>query len=246
MSARGVLGTAGRAIRDQYRLGLGLFVTAPIAVALIVLPEFAQHVAEIHLGMFDGIDAARAVANHSTRWAFGYAKLAGLALAFLACARAVWTRLEGGRWYDLREVAWGRFVVGLVLYLAVGSLAAPFGGRVDPRVLIGLNVVLTIATIPLLFVALGGLFGDRTTPWRALLVRCWPAALLLILLFVTGFAAMQAIHMANHRLALGRPDALVWALMVWDALVVGAIAALTGASFALAYRAARDRVLRTI
>lgn len=242
MSVMRVVRAAGAAIRDQYRHGLTLFVVAPVAVALIVVPEFVQHVVEIDLGMFDSREAARALANDPTRWAFGYAKLTGLVLAFLACARAVWARLESGpRWYDLRGIAWGRLVVGLALFMAVGSIAAPFSGRVDPRLVLGLNVIGTIASLPFLFLALAGLFGDRTTPWRPLLTRCWPAVALLLLLLLSGFGALQAVHMADHLLAFGRPAPLVWALMVWDSLVVGALAATTGAAFALSYRLARDR-----
>lgn len=236
------LTAAGRAIRDQYRLGLGLFVTAPVAVALVVAPEFVQHIAEIKLGMFASLAAFKALANDPTRWAFGYVKLAGTLLAFFACARAVWSQLAGGgRWYDLRDIAWPRFLVGIVLFMAIGSIGALFAGRVPPGVSLALSAIGTIVSLPFLFLLLGGLFGDNGTPWRPLLLRCWPAVLLLLLLFVTGFAVPQGVHMLDHRLALGRPEALVWLLMIWDALVVGALCALTGAAFALSYRLARDR-----
>ncbi|MBB5713735.1 hypothetical protein [Sphingomonas aerophila] len=39
---------ARTAARDQYRYGLTLLIVAPIA--LVVLPEFAQHVAGMKLG----------------------------------------------------------------------------------------------------------------------------------------------------------------------------------------------------
>ncbi len=209
------MAAAGGAIRHQYRLGLALLVTAPVAVALVVIPEFVQHIAEIKLGMFASLAAFKALANDPTRWAFGYVKLAGTLLAFLACARAVWGRLEGGRWYDLRNVAWGRLLVGLALFMAIGSIGAPFAGRVPPGVSLALGTVGTIVSLPFLFLLLGGLFGDSRTPWRPLLRRCWPAVLLLLLLFVTGSAVPQGLHMLDHRLALGRPAALVWLLMIW-------------------------------
>lgn len=233
---------AGRAVRDQYRLGLGLFVTAPVAVAPVAVPEFAQHVAEIAIGMFDSRAAARALSADPTRMAFGYAKLAGLALAFLACARAVWCRLEGGRWYDLRDVAWVRLGIGFAAFMAIGGLGMPLGHSLPPSALLPLNVILSIASLPFLLVALAGLFGDRETAWRDILRRGWPGVLLLVLLFLTGFAPAQGVHMGNHLLAFGRPAAVVWALMVWDSLVVGALAALTGAAFALAYAATRARI----
>lgn len=242
MTVRTVLAAAFAAVRDQYRFGLGLFVAAPLAIALVVVPEFIQHVVEIRIGMFDSRALAHALSADPTRWAFGYAKLAGLVLAFLACARAVWCGMEGGRWYDLRDVAWLRFGAGLALFVLIGSLAMPLEGRIPPGAMIALNLVLSIVSIPFLFIALAGWFGDRTSAWRPILTRCWPAVALLLLLLVTGYGPAFAIHALDHRFALGRPAAIVWALMLWDALVVGALAALVGAGFAVSYRAVRRRV----
>lgn len=56
----GLLAPVGRAIAAQVRLGFGLFRTAPLAVAIVILPEFLQHIAEIQIGMFDSREAARA------------------------------------------------------------------------------------------------------------------------------------------------------------------------------------------
>ena len=50
----------------QYRLGFSLFWLAPMAVALVVIPEFAQHVAEIKLGMFESRAAAHALSMDVT------------------------------------------------------------------------------------------------------------------------------------------------------------------------------------
>lgn len=60
---------------------------APGLVALAVVPEFMQHVAEIRLGMFESLADARALAIDPTHWAFGYVKLAGFGLAILLLAR---------------------------------------------------------------------------------------------------------------------------------------------------------------
>lgn len=240
MIGGGFLANVAGAVRDQYRLGLGLFLVAPVAVALVVVPEFAQHVAEIRLGMFDSRAAAHALADDPTRWAFGYAKLTGLVLAFLACARAAWGTLGGGRWYVVRTIAWPRLIVGAALFALIGSIAVPFDGHVSQPLLYALEVVGTVLSLPFLFVVLAGLFGDRETPWRTLL-RSWSSTVLLLILMLTGFGAMQLLHVGNHLLAMGRPMPLVWLLMVWDALVVGALAALTGAAFAIAF----DRVRRS-
>ena len=84
---------------------------APAVLALVVIPEFAQHVVEIRIGMFESAEAARSLQNEPTRWAFGYIKIAGLVLTFLAAARFWWTREHGGRWWDVRDLAWSRLAL---------------------------------------------------------------------------------------------------------------------------------------
>ena len=93
------------AIGDYLTRSVSLFWIGPAVVALVVVPEFAQHVAEIHIGMFDSAAAAKLAGNDPLRWAFGYAKIAGLVLTFIASARFWWCRAYGGRWYDIRRLA---------------------------------------------------------------------------------------------------------------------------------------------
>lgn len=67
------------------------------------------------------------------------------------------------------------------------------------------------------------------TPRRAM-TTLLPAAGVLVLLLVVAFAPAQALHMANHKLALGRPEWVVWLLMTFDALWVGLFAGLVGSA----------------
>ena len=57
-----------------------------------------------------------------------------------------------------------------------------------------------------------------------------PAGIFLSVLAATAFGPAQALHMANHKLAMGQPLATVWALMAFDALWVGLFAALVGSA----------------
>lgn len=230
------------AIGDYLTRTVSLFWIGPAVVALVVVPEFAQHVAEIHLGMFDSAAAAKLAGNDPVRWAFGYAKIAGLVLTFIASARFWWCRAYGGRWYDIRRLAWVRLIVGFILFMAIGSateLVEPLTGHKAP---IALVVVATLLSLPYLFVMLAGLFGDRVTPMKALIAKSWPWLLLLALLAPLGFAPLSWLHGMNHRWALGAPDALVWALMVFDSIVVGLMASSVGAALFTAY----DRFHRSI
>ncbi len=229
------------AIAEQFRLGISIFWIGPLVAALVVVPEFAQHVAEIYLGMFDGREAAIAASQDPLRMGFGYVKIAGLVLTFIASARFWWCRTHGGRWYDVRQIAWGRLVMGFVLFMGIGSLSelhAPLTGNEAPLWMI---IAASVASLPFLFVMLAGLFGDRVITWKTLVLKSWRWLLLLALLLVLCYAPLFWLHGMNHKWAMGAPDAAIWVLMIFDALVVGAMATLVGAALFVCY----DRFVRT-
>lgn len=235
---------AGRALADTYRRGGRMFAVAPLAVALVVVPEFLQHAAEIHIGMFESHEAARAVANDPLRWAFGYAKLAGLTLAFLAAARVWWAREQGGAaWWRLDRIDWLTFIAGLAIVFGVPSLAEPLRAAGQERAAQVVGLALSLVTLPGVFHMLKGLFADRAVPVRAVWTTGWRFVPLILLLFVAAFGPAMALHYAMHTLALGRPVALVWLLMAIDSLVVGLLAALVGSALYTAYAAFRARIV---
>ncbi len=235
ITAKGIVIGIGRAIIDLLRHGFSMFWIAPLVVAIPVLPELVQHIAEIQLGMFESKEAFAALAQDPTRWAFAYWKLAGLALGFFAAARFLWCAAHGGTWYDVRQIAWVRFIGGLVLFFVIGSVRQILElatGIVLPE---ELDWVLSVVSIPALFLALAGLFGDRQTTVQAMMRYSWPFVLLLVALAAVGFAPLQVLHGWNHDWAFGAHPVLVWALMIFDSLVVGAIAALVGAAMFIGY-----------
>lgn len=230
-----ILRTILSAVAQYLTLSVSLFWVGPILVALVVVPEFAQHVAEIHLGMFDSVAAAKLAGNDPLRWAFGYAKIAGLVLTFIASARFWWCRVHGGRWYDIRRLAWVRLVIGFVLFMAIGSIGELFALIADRKAPVAVSIVFSLLSLPFLFVMLAGLFGDRATPMKALIAKSWPWLLLLALLLPLLFAPLSWLHGMNHRWAMGAPDAVVWALMIFDSLVVGLMASSVGAALFVTY-----------
>lgn len=226
-----------RSIVELYPRGIAMFWVAPLVLALVVVPEFLQHVAEIQLGMFDDRESARTVAGDPLRWAFGYAKIAGLVLTFLAAARFWWVRDHKQRWWDLRTIAWGRFLLGLLLFGGLpllGELLEPLAGATAKDVA---SWVITFASLPFVLLMLAGLFGDRRPTLRQMGTRGWPALLILCVLLPLAFAPAQILHGYNHRWAFGADPILVWALMIFDSLVVGLLAGLTGTALYLGYAA---------
>ncbi len=235
ITAKGVALGTGRAFVDLLRHGFSLFWIAPLVVAIPVLPELIQHIAEIQLGMFESREAFAALAQDPTRWAFGYAKLAGLAVGFFAAARFLWCAAHGGRWYDLRQIAWGRFVGGFILFMLIGSLGQIAGMATGKTMHEAVDWVMSLVSLPALFLTLAGLFGDRTTTVQAMIRYCWPFVLLLVVLAAAGFAPLQALHSMNHEWAFGAHPAIVWALMIFDSLVVGGLATMVGAAMFIGY-----------
>ena len=233
---------AGLALARLYPMGFSLLWKAPLVLALVVIPEFVQHVVEIQLGMF-GDKAQRIAAGASpTRMAFGYAKVAGLVLTFLAAARFWAARERGVPWYRLSDIAWGRFALGFLLFGLLPVLPVLFVAQIGKSNADIIGIVITIVLLPAMFLLLAGLFGDRTTSVRAMWLRSWPWAVLTALLLVLAFMPAQWLHGKNHEWAFGAQPAIVWALMIFDSILVGLLGGLAGTAFYLGYAAFRDQV----
>lgn len=232
--------SAGRALLALYPNGISLLWLAPGILALVVIPEFAQHVAEVRLGMFDSMEAFRAHQLDASRMAFGYAKVAGLLAAILAAARYWMLRGSDRRWWNPRDVAWGRLALGFLVFFGIGSLPELLPERMDQMPHQALGWAWMIATLPGLFIMLAGLSGDRQTPLKAMWTKAWPWIVLTLLLAALGFGPAAWLHQMNHSWASGAGTLLLWSLMVWDSLLVGLLAGLAGTGLGLGYRAFRE------
>lgn len=225
-----------RAAFETYRLGGRLVVAAPALLLIAVLPEFVQHVVEIHLGMFDSIDRFRALSGDPLRWAFGYAKVAGFTVAILAAARF---HAVGSvrRTLAVPPVALLRVVAGLAIGFAVAAPFASAGTRgLPPAIDVPLQLVSAVIQAGFLVYVVGALLEEASvTPARAM-TALLPAAAVLGLLAALVFLPAQALHMANHRMALGQPLPIVWSLMAFDALWAGLFAGLVGSALFVGVR----------
>lgn len=225
-----------RGLRDVYRHGLRMPFAAPAIIAIAVIPQALQHVAEIQLGMFASKEAFMAQAGGSTRLVFGGGKVAGLFLCIFAAARFVHCGSTGealrmsGR--DL-----GRSLFALLIGLAA-SLPAEWAARTGqpPHIYWAVVPASWLLSFLLLSYLIGALLGDRTMTLRAAFTRGWKLLAPLAILTVAAFWPATTLHTYAHKLAIGGTPALVWALMAADSLLVGLLAALLGSALAVSYR----------
>lgn len=239
------LGRAGQALVRLYPMGISLLWKAPLVLALVMVPEFIQHVVEIQIGMFDSREAFRARQFDETRMAIGYLKIAGLVLAILAAARFWATRRRRIAWYSWSGIDWRRFALGFLLFMLVPAAPALFESRLGKSNAEVAGILVSILMLPALFLMLAGLFGDRTTSSRDMWRRSWPWAVLLALLIVLAFVPAQWLHGLNHDWAVGAHPVLLWTLMIMDSLVVGLLAGLSGTALFIGYAAFRDEIGRS-
>ena len=234
--ASALMGTL-RAAGATFRLAALTVLRAPAILAVAVLPELAQHAAEIHLGMYDSKQAFRAAAEDPLRWFFAYPKMAGFVLAILLAAR-FWALGSVRRAFLIGP----RDLVKLVFAIALTVAAElPFKWLKEasgsPVLDMGLMAASIAVQAGLLVYLVGALVGDPENRLRSAFTRRWPTALLLALLAALAFIPGQALHTGNHLVAFGLHPASVWALMLFDSLWVGLMAAGLGSALFVAYRA---------
>ena len=235
-----VLARLASGMRVVFLDGLSIFRLAPIIPLLVIVPEFIQHVYEIQAGMFENKGAFNALAQSDTRWLFGYLKIAGLLLAVLAAARFIGG--AGKRWWDPRTVAWKQFGIALAVNIAATLLVMAAEEVSGGELPMALDIALQIALLPLVIYLVGPLFGDTSMTLRRAYSVGWAASAMLVLYMLVSWGPAQLLHQYNHTLAMGQSDALVWALMVWDTLLVGIMACWMGASIAAGYWLGRPPV----
>lgn len=229
--------------RDVAVNSLRIWWLAPVIPLIAVLPEFAQHVAEVRLGMFDSIEQARAIANDPTRWAFGYAKIAGLVLAILAAIRFWAARRQATSWWSLKGIAWRVLALGIGANVAISVLGSLLEGAVaglTNTAAFAITSLFTLATLPLIILVVAGFAGDREASLRSVYITGWPATLRILALSALVIAPLMWVHTLNHQWAMGAPPVLLWALMIFDSLIVGLLAVGWGTAIEHGYRPLGD------
>lgn len=220
--------------RDSWRF----LLACPLLAAVPVVVEMVQHLAEVRLGMYDSLVAAKAADGHPVRMAFGFAKVLSLTLASYWVMRwLAWRDPALAERWDRRAV--GLFVGVLAYHMILSAIqlfalprtgAALLGGFLLSAVLGPLLAAWGVAA-PLGNPAVGPIASIRLMAPRLL----WSAAYMLAALL-----PLMVVHYALGAAAIMGPRPLLWPALIADSLLVGWLAALMIASgWFAATRAAR-------
>lgn len=226
-----------RAYRGVHAGAWRYMLACPLLFAVPAAAEFVQHVIEMRIGMYDSWAAAQAVEANGLRLCWGVVKTLALALAgywvarFLLLGGAAAARRRdpvAARLY-LMVVLWTLFVTVLTLWggdalraIGLGAYAVAAG--------IGLALLSFVLNIMLAPWKVGAALGNPALGFvRALRLVGWRAW------WGIGFALLTivppfVVHYALLPLTIVSPAALKWALLAFDALVVGWLAAIIAAT----------------
>lgn len=203
---------------------------APIIPALVVVPEFLQHFAEISIGMFDSKSQFVQLSDDPRRMVWGYLKLAGLVAALLATIRFWGAYERRQKWWDFRLLAWRNVMIAMGLLIVTAIPAEIARAVLDPDMATIIGLIVGILTLPLIVLLVAGLVGDKSAGLASVYKTGWLAALRIVVFAAAVWLPLQWLHGLNHDWAMGQSAAAVWGLMIFNSIVVGALAVFVGTS----------------
>lgn len=236
--------------REAYGRSWRFVIACPAIVAIVIAAEFGQHIAEISLGMYAGMEQARAVAEAPMRLFAGHLKVLSLLLLGYGVPRFLGFGDDAGAALRLESrairlfvpvLAFGLFwvLVGLdgAPLLRLAGVEAALAGRITVALsgfgfVLGLFLIPWGVAAPLGYAAIGPVRSARIS-WRHL-----PFALFF------GLAPMlplMALHYALFLGVVGRPLAVIWAAALLDAAVVGYLGVLIATAHFIIARRITDR-----
>ncbi|WP_084582186.1 hypothetical protein [Sphingomonas azotifigens] len=212
----------------------------PWLFGVLIAWELAQHVVEVRIGFFTSVDAARAVQEDGGRMLLGWIKMLSVYV---------------GGFFVLRQLAGrvnapiGTAALRYLPYLAYALIAFAlifYAGRWAPDRVDEARAVVALAQIAIepllmLWVVSAATDGEVRTPWQSARMLGWRYAYALPLFFV-GRIPVNAVHQLLNRYAMGQPPALLWPMLVLDAITVGLIIAVIPAIAVRVARRVREHV----
>lgn len=240
----------GHPIAEIYRRGFGLVVALPWLLAMPAAAEFAQHGAEILLGMYG--PGGMPSGGETVRLKFGIVKIVSIFVVLLVALR--WWRFDGDMHRAIRPtwaMARGLAIVltvqlgGEALTLLTGTELAAMVGAFGPRARFATLItplLVWLFAAGLLFPWYVGLLTEDRTMGLRRSVRATRSQLPAVFgCLLGGVLPLMIAHYAIGYGSMGRAVPLVWSLMAIDAAIVALLAAMLAASYFTIYRRAAER-----
>lgn len=209
-------------LRRVHTASLAFAAVLPLAAAIPLVAEFVQHVVEMRIGMYDGIDAAQAVESHAARLLLGFIKTVALGLPAYFLIR--WLASGGDRSFAARQerpaMALFALVVALQTLFAWLSLYVWTGGKMAVGLfafsLVFMPLIARFVVAAPLGLFISPLQSIRTMAPHAVFAILFPLAAMLPLMVVHYALGLGAIFVAG--------DALKWAMLAVDSFVTAWLA----------------------
>lgn len=206
-----------------HREGLAFLIACPLLALIPLLAEFGQHVIEMQIGMYDGLDGAKAAEANPLRMQFGFFK----ALAIIIMGYPVVRFLAGGRdtaaAHRLDPRALALFAVPLTLEMALAAFGLFSRSASTTYSIVSFAVTLLITPLLLRWL-IGAPLGIWINPVRSAreMLPAWLWA------FALGVAAMLPLMIVHYALGIGpifAPNWAKWPMLVLDSFVVAWLSA---------------------
>lgn len=211
-----------------HRESWAFVLLCPFIVAIPVVAEFVQHVVEMRIGLYEGVEQAQGAESNSARLAFGFIKT----LAISAIGYSVIRFLRGGRdrvaASTLESRAAGLFAAVFALQALLSYLSLyVFAG--EGPVVIGFFVFGLLLSPLLARFVVGAPLGVLIAP-PASIKQMWRQLPWALAFNLVAALPLMALHYALSIGAIYVADERVqWIMLSLDSLVVGWLAALLAA-----------------
>ena len=205
----------------------------PWLFAAVIGWEFAQHVVEVQIGMFESRDAAKAVSQDGLRMAFGWIKMASIYIGAFFVIRHFAGQRDGRDLAPLAKAAkrFAPYFAYSMLMFAMFFYADDIVGSRNRDILmttIGLSQLL-IEPILMIWVVAAATDGSVRTPWTSAR-RTGFLYLLALPLFLLIRIPINFLHQGLNNWAMAAEPAKLWTLLALDSVVVGLIVAIVPAA----------------
>jgi hypothetical protein len=210
--------TFWQGFKFAHRESLAFIFACPLLALIPFGSEFLQHVVEMQIGMYDGVEGAKAAEANPLRMQFGFVKVLALSIIAYPVIRFLAGDRDKAAAHRLDGRALRLFAIVLAFQLSLAALDL-FALRELPMMSLGLFVASLVLMPLLLRWAVAAPLGIWLSPVRSLheMLPAWLWAV------VFGIAVILPLMVAHYALNAGTifaPDWAKWPLLIFDTLVV--------------------------